>query len=81
MSRGLNVDRMRRYVARTTPDLMRVRIEPRVALVGDPETVMREAFALWSKRMSVKHPGKGATVRTWEDPVTFDAVVEARVDR
>ena len=73
--RQLNVERMRRYVARTTPDMVRTRVD---SMGDDPQAEMQEWLARWGARMAVKHPGSTADVRTWEDQLRW-YVVEARV--
>jgi hypothetical protein len=68
---------MRRYVARTTPDVVRIRFDPIEA--ADPEGDVRQLLDRWSARMAVKHPGSTSEVRTWQDSPSFLHVVEARV--
>ena len=76
--RRLNAERMRRYVARTTPDVVRTRVD---GMGEDPQGEMQEWLARWGARMTIKHPGGTSEVKTWQDFASgLDVVVvEARV--
>lgn len=74
--RTLNVARMRRHVARTTPSVLRVELDT----FADEDWV-RERFDWWSRRMTVKHGDRPSiTVRTWDDPARMTRWAEARVE-
>lgn len=74
--RTLNVDRMRRYLARTSPNVLRITLP-----VG--EESHREAQARldhWQQHMRVKHgPDVKVEVHSWLDTDRQRGTVEARV--
>jgi hypothetical protein len=77
VSRRLNVDRMRRYVARTTPDLKRFVVDP---IADDAQAHLHAEIRRWADRMAVKHPDRPTIdLRQWDDVATFGVVVEGRV--
>lgn len=74
---GLNVDRMRRYVARTTPSTLRFVVD---VTVDDAQPEAEAIVSHWRRRMAVKHPGRRTTLTVWPDGMTWQHHIEGRVD-
>lgn len=80
--RRVNVDRMRRYVARTTPDRRRWRFTPEdMDAAKNPVSLVGQHLDLWSRRMALKHGDRmqPPEVTMWRTDDLMAAVVEARV--
>ena len=78
MSRNINVDRMRRHVVRTTPDVARRQFD---ANRWDYDNEYHEWLDTFARRMAAKHPGSTvhltATPLDPRNPGLYE--VEARV--
>ena len=60
--RTVNVDRMRRYMARTTPDRKLLTCAELEATRGDAQEITA-LLRPWMDRMAVKHPHLSITIR------------------
>lgn len=64
--RPFNIDRMRRYAARSTPDIFHIELSvKKVSEMG--ETGVHRLFGRWMDKMRIKHLGKRNRIEFSQD--------------
>ena len=78
--RRVNVSRMRRHDARTTPDRYRFTLSDRELAASDSvERDVADRLEHWRRRMAIKHPARPVEVETWRNASDWSATVVASV--